>query len=87
MQSNNQPKEIVYSESGPWRLIDTVVELAGILALLYFNHQYLDGSGWLDAIFVIYVFFAIAAMMMARNRTFRGRKELDAYLDSKGFTS
>lgn len=87
MKPEQQPKEVVYSESGPWRLVDTVVETAGILGLLYFNHQLLDGNGWLDAIFVIYMLIGIASMMFARSRTFRSRKDLDAYLDAKGFKS
>lgn len=33
--------------------------------LLWFNHQYLDGNGWLDAIFVIIVIIWLSSLNLS----------------------
>lgn len=49
-------------------LAEDTFTFGGFAAILWFNHAYLDGNGWLDALFVV-LWIMMAMSMQSRRNT------------------
>jgi hypothetical protein len=77
-------KEIIYFRESFWQsvLSDTYM-FAGIFGLLYFNHRVLDGSAFIDFIFIVMMFMVVYARASNRYKRFTSYEEMLAYLKGK----
>lgn len=75
-------KFVIYG-SKSIRLLDTLFEFTAMLALLWFNHTYLDGNGWLDAIFVLMIIIITASFSHGYTKTFIKKEDAIKYLKEK----
>lgn len=68
---NKQEKLIVIIKEGAIASVVKDVFTFGMFAgLMYFNHAFLDGNGWIDAIFILFVFMFLAGR--ASSKVFSG---------------
>lgn len=54
--ANQEKYVVVVRESVIGSVIKDLVTFSMFAGLLYFNHALLDGNGWVDAMFIIFVF-------------------------------
>ena len=66
--------------SKPIRILDTLFEFAGMLGLLWFNHTYLDGNGWIDAIFILMIIIITASFSHGHSKTFSTKEKAIKYI-------
>jgi hypothetical protein len=72
MKENIVKEYVVIKKEGAIQsLVQDTFTFGGFIALLWFNHTYLDGNGWLDVLFIFGWFLTLAAMSSSRYKTFR----------------
>lgn len=60
MEKKQEKLVIVVNESLPASIIKDVFTFLIFGGLLWFNHKYLAGSGWVDMAFILFVFLWLA---------------------------
>ncbi len=64
-------------------VIEDAVTFTGFIIVLWFNHRYLDGSSFIDFLFIILWIAMIAGRHSNQYKRFSGYKEAIKYLESK----
>ncbi len=62
-------------------IIEDVFSFGGFILLLWFNHTYLNGSGWLDLLFIIGWLLTVSTMQSRRYHKFRSLDRAVDYLN------
>lgn len=74
MNDKKQEKLVIILKES---VVASLIKDAGTFALfggmLWFNHRYLDGNGWLDAIFIIIVVIWLSSLNLST--VYKGSKE------------
>lgn len=63
---------IILSESVTASIIKDIVTFLMFGGLMYFNHTVLDGNGWIDFIFIVFVYMWLAGLKSGQ--VFKGSK-------------
>jgi hypothetical protein len=76
--------EYIYYQEGFVRsIVSDIFTFGSILAVLYFNHQYLSGNGWLDFFFVLTIMLLAGARNSKHTHRFNSKKDLLKYIQEK----
>lgn len=59
-------------------ILEDIFSFGGFITLLWFNHRYLNGNGWLDFLFILGWLFTVGTMQSRRYHKF---KSLDRAID------
>jgi len=83
MEKKQEKLVIILQESVVGSIIKDAVTFLMFGGLMYFNHKVLDGNGWIDAIFILFVLMWLQGLKSGR--AFSGNCE-DAikWLENKG---
>jgi len=71
---NDKPEKlvVVINENIIVSVVKDIFTFGMFAGLMYFNHQYLDGNGWIDMAFILFVFLFLTAR--SSKSVFRGTK-------------
>ena len=76
-------KEILYfRENAIQSIISDVFMYGGIMGLMYFNHKVLNGSTFVDSIFILFMLLSAMGRTSKRYRRFTSYDEMLKYLKS-----
>lgn len=64
-------------------VLEDIFTFGGFILILWFNHQYLSGNGWLDFLFVILWISNVVGMQSRRYHKFRTPEEAIKYLETQ----
>lgn len=70
MSNKKEKIVVVLSESPTASIIKDAGRFAVFAGLLYFNHEFLSGSAWIDTLFILIVLITVGSK--ASSRTFEG---------------
>lgn len=77
-------KEIIYyRESFVQSILSDAFMFGGIFALLYFNHQVLNGSTFIDFIFILLMFLIVLGRSNKRYKRFTSYQDMLNYLNAE----
>lgn len=62
-------------------VLEDIFSFGGFVLVLWFNHQYLSGNGWLDALFVILWISTMANVQSRRYHKFKTVDQAIKYLE------
>ncbi|RAN77981.1 hypothetical protein B5P43_18290 [Bacillus sp. SRB_336] len=62
-------------------ILEDTFTFSGFIVVLWFNHAYLSGNGWLDAMFVLLWISTVASMQSRRVKRFTSTSEAIAFLE------
>lgn len=62
-------------------IAEDIFSFGGFIAVLWFNHQYLAGNGWLDFLFIILWISTVAGMQSRRYHKFTSVDDAAKYLE------
>lgn len=64
-------------------VLEDIFTFGGFILLLWFNHRYLNGNGWLDFLFIILWISNVVGMQSRRYHKFRTADEAIKYLETE----
>ena len=59
MSERKEKYVVIVQESVAGSVIKDLVTFGMFAGLMYFNHQYLSGSTWVDVMFILFVFLSL----------------------------
>lgn len=62
-------------------LLEDIFTFGGFVLVLWFNHRFLNGNGWLDFLFVILWISNVTAVQSRRYHKFKSADEAAKYLE------
>lgn len=62
-------------------ILEDIFSFGGFIALMWFNHTYLNGNGWLDLLFIVGWIMTVGAMQSRRYHKFRSLDRAIDYLN------
>ena len=74
---------VIHKPSFVVSLLEDIFSFGGFVLVLWFNHRYLNGNGWLDALFVILWISTVAGMQSRRYHQFTNIADAIKYLEGK----
>ena len=80
MDTKKRPQYVVL-EQPIFRIVDTLIEISGYVSLLFINHLFLGGNGWLDVVFIFLILILIGGIQNGRAVRFKNKAELKKWLD------
>lgn len=64
-------------------LLEDIFSFGGFILVLWFNHAYLNGNGWIDFLFIILWISMITGMQSRRYHKFNDSKDAIKYLEGE----
>lgn len=64
-------------------LLEDIFSFGGFVLVLWFNHRYLAGNGWIDFLFIILWISMVTGMQSRRYHKFTDPKEAIKYLEGE----
>ena len=71
---------VMHKASVAVSFIEDVFSFGGFMAVLYFNHRYLSGNGWIDFLFILLWISTMTAIQSRRYHKFKTEDEAIKYL-------
>ena len=62
-------------------VLEDIFSFGGFIAVLWFNHAYLSGNGWIDFLFIILWISTVTSMQSRRYHKFRSVADAKKYLE------
>lgn len=64
-------------------VLEDIFSFGGFILVLWFNHRYLSGNGWIDFLFIILWISNVAGMQSRRHHKFKTPDEAIKWLESE----
>lgn len=64
-------------------VLEDILSFGGFIAVLWFNHRYLSGNGWIDVLFIILWISTMTSVQSRRYHKFRTPEEAIKYLEGE----
>lgn len=74
---------VIYKPNALVSVLEDIFTFGGFVMVLWFNHRYLNGNGWLDFLFIILWISNVTAMQSRRYHKFKSAAEAAKYLEGE----
>lgn len=79
---SSQKEFVVIHKAGTVRsFIEDMFSFGGFIAVMWFNHAYLAGNGWLDFLFIVLWIITASNFQSSRYHKFKSEDEAIKYLE------
>ena len=78
-----RPTVIYVRESAVQSVVSDAFMYGGIIGLLYFNHRVLNGSGFLDFIFIMFMLLSAMSRMNSKYKRFNTVAEAKTFINKQ----
>lgn len=79
--TDRKRSEIIVVSDGFWvGVIGDIIMYGLMCGLLWFNHRYLSGSGFLDIVFVLIIIMAVTSKFSSLRHDFNSKEEAISWL-------